>query len=119
MPQSAESVGVSLKNAIEGQDFDSLMSLYDDNAELRIVDQRNPPSSPLELHGKQAIANYHREIFARHLSHHVEKEIASDGQLAYTELCEYPDGSKVYTQSSLEIRDGKIVREFDVQAWDE
>jgi hypothetical protein len=44
----------------------------------------------------------------------------TDGkQLAYTQVCSYPEGGKVVCAAMLELKDGKIVRQTAVQAWDE
>jgi hypothetical protein len=32
----------------------------------------------------------------------------------FREACEYPDGSRVLAATTLEVRDGKIVRQVDV-----
>jgi hypothetical protein len=33
--------------------------------------------------------------------------------------CEYPDGTRVLAAATLEVRDGKIVRQVNVEVWDE
>jgi hypothetical protein len=43
----------------------------------------------------------------------------SDNHYAYTEICEYPDSSKVFSSVMATLKDGKIVKEVEVQAWDE
>ncbi len=119
MKESTEMVCGALHRALEAHDLNSLMNLFADDAELRVVDKGHPPSSPMEFKGKKAIEQYYREIFDRHMSHTILQEVASDGSLAYTEDCEYPDGTHVLTNSMAELENNKIVREVDVQAWDE
>ncbi len=119
MKASGEMVCGALHRALESHDLNTLMSLYDDNAELRVVDQGHPPSTPLEFKGKEAIEQYFSDVFSRRLNHEILQEVASDGSLAFTEDCEYPDGAHVLTNSMLELENGKIIREVDVQAWDE
>jgi hypothetical protein len=36
----------------------------------------------------------------------------------FREACEYPDGSRVLVETTLTVRDGKIVRQVDVVARD-
>jgi hypothetical protein len=36
-----------------------------------------------------------------------------------TDACEYPDGTRVLGAETIELRDGKIVRQVNVEAWDE
>jgi len=38
--------------------------------------------------------------------------------VTFREACEYPDGSRVRVETTLEVPDGKIVRQVDVVAKD-
>jgi hypothetical protein len=38
--------------------------------------------------------------------------------VTFWEACEYSDGSRVFVETTLEVRDGKIVRQVDVVAKD-
>lgn len=109
----------SLRRAIEGRDARLLTSLYADDAELQVIDRMHPPSAPLRLQGKGAIAEFYGAICAREMTHHVEHTVVSPEQLAFTESCEYPDGMRVFCAALAELRDGKIGRQVSVQAWDE
>lgn len=118
MTTSAEVCGL-LHKSLENRDFDGMLGLFADDAELKIVDKSHPPSRPMELHGKAAIGDYFRDIFGRDMTHRVSDEVVGDGHLAYTEECEYPDGTRVLANATVELKDGKIIREVEVQAWDE
>jgi ketosteroid isomerase-like protein len=107
-----------LKRAIEGRDAKALTALYADDALLRTIDQDNPPSKPRVLQGKQAIASYFDDVCGRAMSHHVDATVTSGEALSFTQTCTYPDGAKVFCAAMLETRDGKIVRQTVVQAWD-
>jgi ketosteroid isomerase-like protein len=107
-----------LKRAIEGRDAKALIGLYADDALLRIIDHDNPPSKPREFKGRQAIAAYYDDVCGRAMAHHVEAGISNGKELAFTQACTYPDGAKVFCSAMLEIRNGKIVRQTAVQAWD-
>jgi len=107
-----------LKRAIEGHDAKALTALYADEALLRIIDHDNPPSNPRDIEGKQAIAAYYDDMCGRAMSHRIDSALASGDALSFTQMCTYPDGAKVFCAATLEIRDGKIVRQTAVQAWD-
>jgi hypothetical protein len=109
----------ALRRAIEQSDFDSLMNFYDENAELHSVNRNTPPSSPEVLHGKEAIAERLEDVCGRDMTHHVENEVVGQERIAFNEACEYPDGIKVLAAQTLEVREGKIVRQVNVEAWDE
>lgn len=119
MEHSLQGVGEMLKSALERRDLESYMSLFADNSELCVIDKNHPPSAPLVLKGKQAIHDYTSDIFKRDMAHHVDNEIFGDHHMAYSEMCEYPDGTRVFAQFMLELSDGKIVKDTEVQAWDE
>ena len=109
----------ALRRAIEQSDFDSLMNFYDENAELHSINRNTPPSSPEVLHGKEAIAERLEDVCGRDMRHRVENEVVGQERIAFNEACEYPDGIKVLAAQTLEVRDGKIVRQVNVEAWDE
>jgi ketosteroid isomerase-like protein len=108
-----------LRRAGEQRDPDAMLELYADDAEVRIVDRNTPPSSPRVLRGKEEIAEYLRDVFGRDMTHSVENEVVGEDRVAFNVACEYPDGTRVLAAQNLEVRDGKIVREVEVVAWDE
>jgi ketosteroid isomerase-like protein len=115
---SATQLAGTLHRAIEQCNLDMIMNCYADDAELQVVDRDHPPSRPLEFHGKQSIAGYFRDICSRPLTHKIEQEVIGGNQLAFTEACEYPDGSRVLATEMFELSDGKVSRQVTVQAWD-
>jgi ketosteroid isomerase-like protein len=109
----------ALRSAIEKGDADTLIGMYADNAEVKVMDKLHQPSHPLVFHGKEEVAGYWQDVCGRAMSHKVER-IARDGDtIAYSEACRYPDGTQVQCLAFLDIEDGKIVRQVGVQTWDE
>jgi len=109
----------AMRRGIEGRDADLLIGLYADDAELRIVNKTTPPSSPRELRSKEEIAEYLRDVCGREMTHRIENEVVGENRVAFNEACEYPDRTKVLTAITLDVRDGKVVRQVNVEAWDE
>jgi ketosteroid isomerase-like protein len=109
----------AMRRAIEESDYDALLALYADNAELRTVNKNSTPSSPQMLQGKEEISEMLRDVCGRAMTHYVEDEVIGEGRVAYNEACEYPDGIRVLGATTLELQDGKIVRQTIVEAWDE
>ena len=109
----------ALRHAIEQSDADSLASFYAEDAELLTVNRNATPSSPDVLHGKEAIAEALRDVCGRDISHRVENEVVGQDRIAFNEACEYPDGLRVLAAATLDVRDGHIVRQVNVEAWDE
>jgi hypothetical protein len=109
----------TLRRAIEDRDADTLAGLYADDAEIQTVNRNTTPSSPSVLKGKEEISEYLRDVCGREMTHRVENEVVGEGRIAFMEACEYPDRTRVPGAGTLEVRDGKIVRQVNVEAWDE
>jgi hypothetical protein len=108
-----------MRRAIEQLDADLLVSLYADEAEMRTVNRYTTPSSPKVLKGKEEITEHLRDVCGRAMTHRVENEVVGDDRVAFNEACEYPDGTRVLCAATLEVSDGKIIRQVNVEAWDE
>lgn len=108
----------ALRHAIERCDLDLMLSYYAKEAELSIVNADAPQGSLFELRGKAEIAKYLRATFGPETSHRVEREVVGKNRVTFREACEYPDGSRVRVETTLEVPDGKIVRQVDVVAQD-
>jgi ketosteroid isomerase-like protein len=106
----------ALRLGIERCDPELVLGFYAEDAELKIVNAEAPQGSPFELRGKAEIAKYLRAVFDQKMPHRVEGEVVGRDRVMFQEACEYPDGSRVRVATTLEVRDGKIVRQVDVVA---
>jgi hypothetical protein len=104
----------ALRHAIERCEPDLILGFYSEEANLSIVNADVPQVSPFELCGKAEIAKHLRAAFGQETSHRVEGEILGEDRVTFREACEYPDGGHVLVETTLEVRDGKIVRQADV-----
>jgi ketosteroid isomerase-like protein len=109
----------AMRRAIEGSDFEALVSFYADDAELCLINKNSTPSSPMVLQGKEKISEMLRDVCARAMTHHVEDEVVGETRISYNEACEYPDGVRVLGATTINLRDGMIVRQTNIEAWDE
>jgi nuclear transport factor 2 (NTF2) superfamily protein len=109
----------TLRRAIEERDAETLVGFYADDAEARTVNKNTTPSSPQVLRGKEEISEYLHDVCSREMTHRVENEVVGENRVAFNEACEYPDGTRVLGAPTLELRDGKIARQVNVEAWDE
>jgi hypothetical protein len=107
-----------LRQAIESRDGLTLAGLYSHDAMLRIIDQEHPPGRPHEIRGREAIAAYYDDVCGRTMTHRVDATVAEEDRVAFTQTCTYPDGKRVFCSSSLDLMDGRIVRQTSIQAWD-
>ncbi|MFE7561406.1 nuclear transport factor 2 family protein [Kitasatospora sp. NPDC057500] len=109
----------ALREGIERADARALLALYADDAELRVVDRKTQPSHPLVMHGRDEIGAMLDDLYGRETSHTLEQVVVQSDRLAFLESCRYPDGVRVLVSSTAELRDGRIVDQTSVQAWDE
>jgi SnoaL-like domain len=99
---------------IERCDPDQMLGFYADDVELSIVNAGVPQASPFEHRGKAEVAKHLRAVYGQRASHRVERVTVNGGRATFREACEYPDGSRVLVETTLEVRGGKIVRQVDV-----
>ena len=109
----------AMRRAIEELDADALVGLYADDAQILVINKNTTPSSPRELRGKEKITEYLRDVCGRAMTHRIEGEVVGEDRVAFQEACEYPDGTRVLAATTLDLRGGKIVRQVNVEAWDE
>lgn len=108
-----------MRRAIEGLDAEALAGLYADDAEMLTVNRYSTPSSPKVLRGKDEISEHLRDVCGRAMTHRVVNEVIGEDRVAFNEACEYPDGKKVLCAATLVVRDGRVAKQTNVEAWDE
>ncbi|CAN5881198.1 hypothetical protein BH18ACT11_BH18ACT11_10820 [soil metagenome] len=104
----------ALRHAIERCDPVLILGFYDEDANLSIVNADTPHALPFELCGKAEIAKHLRATFGQEASHRVEPEVVGEDRLTFREACEYPDGGRIVVETTLEVRDCRIVSQVDV-----
>ncbi|MDQ0596965.1 ketosteroid isomerase-like protein [Streptomyces canus] len=109
----------TLRRSIEGNTAANLLSLYADDAELRVVDRNTQPSSPRVLHGRDEIGELLEDVYSRDMTHKLEHCVMDGETAAFSESCRYSDGVRVLSESMITLRDGKIAEQIMIQAWDE
>jgi hypothetical protein len=53
------------------------------------------------------------------MTHRVERLVVGDDSAAFIQDCRYPGGAQVLCVALLDLKDGLIIRQSGVQAWDE
>ncbi len=118
-PETAQRFDLdALREAIETRDAATQAAMYAEDAEMVVIDADRPPSTPQRLEGRAAIQALLEDVCARDLTHTVERALRSGDLAAVTVACRYGDGTRVQASSTLDLRDGRIVRCETVQAWD-
>ncbi|HST55166.1 MAG TPA: nuclear transport factor 2 family protein [Solirubrobacteraceae bacterium] len=109
----------AFKRAIEERDATTQLAMYAPDATVTLADRVTQPGSPRVLRGAGAIQSWIEDVCARDMTHHVQHTVLDADGAAFTEACRYPDGTNVLCAAVLELRDGQIVSQVGVQAWDE
>jgi ketosteroid isomerase-like protein len=109
----------ALRRGYEEWDIEALLSLYSDQVEQVQIDRDNPPSAPRVRRGKDVYRGMFEHCAAAGVKATVENAVAGDDRAAATVTCEFPGGRKMVANAILELRDGRIVRELDIQAGDQ
>jgi hypothetical protein len=109
----------TLKTAVETRDVEKLLPLYGPDATVMVVNKHTTPSRPYQTESRSELETYFGDVCARDITHDVGNEVIGANRVAYTEMCEYPEGSKVFTANYLDIDDGVIVKHTIVETWDE
>lgn len=104
--------------AIESRDADAQIAAYTDDAVIENIDAEHPPSNPVVLRGRDEIAAMLRDVASRDMQHTVSEAFVAGDKGALRVDCRYPDGTKVACVATLELRDGRIARQRQVQTWD-
>ena len=68
----------ALRRAAEGKAAETMLGLYAQDAEYVRVDRNHTPSSPMTLRGKDALAEYYRDVFSRDMTHRIEREVVGE-----------------------------------------
>jgi ketosteroid isomerase-like protein len=109
----------TMKQAMEGSDAATLAAMYDDQAVIEVVNQNSPPKNPRRISGKKEIQAYFDDVCGRALKHQFEDEVVAGDHAAYVERCIYPDGVNVLAASTMAMKDGRIMQQTIVEAWDQ
>jgi ketosteroid isomerase-like protein len=106
-----------LKRSFESWDLEPLLDLYDDDCEQLEMDEATPPAAPRVRHKDDL-----RQIFQNGrnagVKISVENPVVGEDRVACTFTCAFDDGRRIVANSIIDVRDGRIVRQFDVQARD-
>lgn len=106
-----------LKRSMEGWDVEALLELYADDFEQIEMDDVTQPASPRIRHKADMEAIF-RHCHDAAVRIGLDNPVVGEQGLACTITCYFDDGRRVVANSIMDLRDGQIVRQFDVQARD-
>ena len=108
----------SLKRGFEQLEVDTVLGLYADDLEQIEMDDATPPKSPRVRRGKEFLGGVIESCSKSGVKLYLDNPVVGEDRAACTITCEFPDGRRVVSNTIFDLKDGKIVRQFDVQARD-
>jgi len=106
-----------LKRSFESWDLETLSSLYDDGLEQIEMDDVSQPAAP-RVRTKAELWQLFENGCRAGVRIGVDNPVLGEDRIACTFSCNFDDGRRVVANSILDVRHGRIVRQFDVQARD-
>jgi hypothetical protein len=106
-----------LKRSFESWDLEAIRDLYHDDLEQIEMDDVSQPAAP-RIRAKAELLELFERGCRAGVRIGVDNPVLADDRLAVTFSCNFDDGRRVVANSILDLRDGRIVRQFDVQARD-
>jgi hypothetical protein len=79
----------------------------------------SPPRSPNRMVGKRQIAGFLRGICAADLGITLADEVIGADRIAFSVDVALPDGRHIFEHVITHIQDMQVVRQADLEAWDE
>src|SRR5436305_9831710 len=101
--------------AAEERDAATQLSMYGPHAVVTIVDKISQPGSPRVLRTREEIKDWLEDINGREMTHTVKHRVLDATGGAYTEACRYPDGTNVLCATVIELENGVISGQPEVQ----
>lgn len=107
----------ALKRALEARDAARVLAFYSEDLEHLEIDAAAPPKAPRKT-GIDYIGAAIQGAANGGVTLSMENLVAGDGRAACTITCGLPDGRRLVSNTIYELKDGKIVRQLDVQVTD-
>jgi hypothetical protein len=110
----------NFRKAFESKNAADWSSYYSDDAEWYEYRQWSPPANPNVMKGKVEIGKFIERVCSNdRIELKISDEVISDSRIAFRLAVSFPDGRMIIENIIADILDGKIIRQVDVEAWDE
>ena len=107
----------ALKRAFEAHQVDKVLEFYSSDLDHLEIDAGAPPKSPRRS-GIDYLGDAIQGAAQAGIKLHMENPVVGEDRAACTITCEFPDGRRLVSNTIYDLKDGKIIRQFDVQVTD-
>jgi predicted enzyme related to lactoylglutathione lyase/ketosteroid isomerase-like protein len=101
--------------AFQAMDVDRLLTFYAPDA---VWVEHRDPNAPNVMRGREAIETFLRSLAGGPMEIAVANEVLGEDRVAFTVTVTLGDGRRVLENVIADLRDGLIVHQVDVEAWD-
>jgi ketosteroid isomerase-like protein len=108
----------AFRAALEARDVARWLPFYADDAEWLEYRHADPPRAPNVMRGRAAIARFLEDVAAAQIELAVSNEVIAGERAAFTITVTRADGRRIIENVILDHRDGRVVRQLEVEAWD-
>ncbi len=108
----------AFKRAFEKQNVETWLGFYADDAEWVEYRHNAPPRAPNRMVGRQQIGDFLRRVKASKLKLSIDDDVIGEGRAAFCVTVVLESGKRVIENVIVHLKDGKITRQTDVEAWD-
>jgi hypothetical protein len=106
------------REAVESKDVHRWASFFHDNALWLEYRHTDPPACPNRMIGRSEITAFLEQVAVWPIRLTVERIFRSYDQVAYRMWVDRPDGRRIIEHAMLELDDGRIRQQIEVEAWD-
>lgn len=108
----------AFRRAVEGQLVDEWLSFYSDDAEWIEYRHNAPPRAPNRMVGKAEIGSFLKRVKQSNVQISMTDQVLGAERAAFCLSVELPGGKQIIENVIVHLKNGRIVREVDVEAWD-
>ncbi len=106
------------RDASVALDAERWLSYYAADAQWSEYRHANPPRSPHVMRGHREIGEFLSAVTNEPLTLSFDNEVLDQRRAAFTLTVTLGDGRRIIENVIIEHREGKIVKQIDVEAWD-
>jgi hypothetical protein len=106
------------RRAFCAKDFDAWAGFFTDDAEWVEYRHTKPPRDPNVMRGRQEIEAHLRLVCESPVEFEMSDEVLDGERAAFRVMCALPGGRRIIEHVIVELEDGRIRRQVDVEAWD-
>jgi ketosteroid isomerase-like protein len=100
------------------KDVEAWLAFFTEDAKWIEYRHTKPPRDPNVMRGRDEIEAHLRLVADGPLEFELSDEVLGDERAAFRVMCTLPGGRRIIEHVIVELEDGLIARQVDVEAWD-